>query len=499
MTPLHRAVQSRNVAVVQALIAHGPNISLRDSVGRTASAYARVDMEVTDALCGPLVVPLRDFAMGYGDAAADAACAEVVRRATEVAAEPGVLSAAHVVDSSLDEDGATAVQIAAAHSNAGAVEVLVAAGADVAREDAKGVSAIGWAQIAKSHRLADAVGGVPGDLLPAARRVGEVARGPDAMAVFLAPRPKAALHPTLASSVSDRLAMFGAGVSVIGAEPARALALLRAAPARSALPDRVQLGAGTSESAKQRLALDIWVGKVATTHAVAGKVTAPRPAYLFALHVATRNSALLPAINDVMADAPASSAYGDLPGTRRTLVDFGVLLRESLAALPPWGNQGELYMAAPLTLPRTAVMPGMRVCTSGFVSAVPVWQSAVAAVDEFARRAASPGSVVAEFGGGRGVVFIITRSLTGRAIGRHGFGDAGEVMWVPGATFVVQRWYLGDVIALGQANIRDRTFRIDGEDALAKAVGGKRPLIVAMEEVLPVDSDTEGGYPQNHQ
>merc|ERR1719350_2139239 len=127
-------------------MAHGPNTSLRDSIGRTASAYARVDVAVTDALCGPLVVPLRDFAMGYGDAAADAACAEVVRRAAEAAAEPGVLSAAHVVDSSLDDDGATAVQIAAAHSNAGAVEVLVAAGADVAREDAKEVSAMGRAR-----------------------------------------------------------------------------------------------------------------------------------------------------------------------------------------------------------------------------------------------------------------------------------------------------------------------------------------------------------------
>merc|ERR1712060_202904 len=110
--------------------------------------------------------------------------------------------------------------------------------------------------------------------------------------------------------------------------------------------------------------------KVATAHAVAGKVEAPRPAHLFALHLATRSGSLLPAVNDLLANAPATGAYSDVPGARRALVDFGVLLRDSLASLPLWDNHGELYMAAPRTLPRTVVAPGARVRTSGFVSAV---------------------------------------------------------------------------------------------------------------------------------
>jgi len=496
MTPLHRAAQSRSAAAVQALMAHGANTTLRDRLGRTASAYARVDGAVTDALCGPLVVPLRDFAIGYGDTDVDVACAEVVRRAAEAAAEPGVLSAARVVDSALDDDGATAVQIAAAHGNASAVEVLVVVGADLAKQDEKEVSAIGWAQIAKSHRLADAVGGVLGDHLPATCRVLDVAKGragADAMAVFLAPRPKIAMQPTLASSVADRLAMFGVSVSVVGAEPLRALALLRGAPSRPALPDRIQLGADAGETAKQRLTLDVWAGKVATAHAVAGKVAAPCPSHLFALHVATRNGALLPAINDLMANAPVSEAYGDVPGAQRALVDFGVLLCDALAGLPLWANHGELYMAAPRSLSRQAVVPGTRVRTSGFVSAVPSWQSAVAAVDEFARRAAPAGSEVSEFGSGKGVVFIVTNSVTGRSVGCHGFADDGEVLFAPGATFLVQRWYVGDVVALGQANIRDRTFGIEGEDALARAAAGNRSVIIAMEEISSPACDTEGG------
>merc|ERR1712187_814320 len=155
-----------------------------------------------------------------------------------------------------------------------------------------------------------------------------------------------------------------------------------------------------------------------------------------------------------------------------------------------WDNHGELYMAAPRSLPRTALAPGTRVRTSGFISAVPAWQSAVAAVDEFARRAAVPGSAMPEFGGGKGVVFIVTKSITGRVVGRHGFGDDCEVLFAPGASFVVQRWYQGDVIALGQSNIRDRSFGIESEDAMAKAATGSRALIIAIEEV-PSSNDAD--------
>merc|ERR1712187_250944 len=95
----------------------------------------------------------------------------------------------------------------------------------------------------------------------------------------------------------------------------------------------------------------------------------------------------------------------------------------------------------------------------------------------------APGSVMAEFGGGKGVVFIVTKSITGRVVGGHGFGDDCEVVFAPGASFVVTRWDQGDVVALGQANIRDRTFGIGNEDALAKAATGNRALIITMEEV----------------
>ena len=494
-TPLHRAARSRNAAMVQALVAHGADATTRDAVGRTAAAYARGDAALTDALCGPLVGPLQAFAIGYGDPAADAACAEVVRRAGEAAAEPGVLSATGVLDSALDDAGATAVQMAAAHGNTSAVEGLVAAGADVAREDSKGVSAVAWAQIAKSHRLAAAVGSVPAELVPAAARVAEVVQrgrgGADAMAVFLAPRPAAAMHPALEPCVQHRLVSLGEGVSTVDADPTRIVALLRGAPPRTALPDRIQLGPEADAAARQLLMLDLWATKVATAHAVASGVTAPRPAHLFALHAATRNGLLLRAVNEVLASAPESGAYGDVPGARRGLVDFGVLLRSALGELPLWGGHGELYMAAPRTLPRAEVVPGRTVRAHGFVSAVPAWQTAVATVDELARSAAPRGSVIAEFGGGQGVVFVVTKSVTGRVVGQHAFGDEGEVMFAPGATFVVRRWYRGDIVALGQANIRYRTFGIDGQEAIEATAAGWGPLIVAMEEVAPPPSSCE--------
>ncbi len=62
-------------------------------------------------------------------------------------------------------------------------------------------------------------------------------------------------------------------------------------------------------------------------------------------------------------------------------------------------------------------------------------------------------------------MLLIARAPSARVIGSAGaFEEDTEVLFRPGITFRVARWYRGSVIALGQRNIRDTTFAMSEAD-----------------------------------
>ena len=82
-------------------------------------------------------------------------------------------------------------------------------------------------------------------------------------------------------------------------------------------------------------------------------------------------------------------------------------------------------------------------------------------------------------------MFLI-KSKTGRAV-LNSF-DA-EVIFLPNARFVVSNWYHGNVIALGQENIREHTFAIKEKDdtqrpCLKEMTESDKSLIIELTEVI---------------
>lgn len=82
----------------------------------------------------------------------------------------------------------------------------------------------------------------------------------------------------------------------------------------------------------------------------------------------------------------------------------------------------------------------------------------------------------------RGMVFII-KSSHGKDISRYSrYPVDQEVIFLPGTKFVISNFYVASVIALGQANIRNTTFKITEND-LIKAHNGTSSIIVELQDV----------------
>ena len=77
---------------------------------------------------------------------------------------------------------------------------------------------------------------------------------------------------------------------------------------------------------------------------------------------------------------------------------------------------------------------------------------------------------------------VMIKSKSGRFIGQYSKSPQdSEVVILPGKRYSVTNWYRGDVIALGQSNIREHTFGIKKDD-LEKMIFNNKPLIIEIDE-----------------
>jgi hypothetical protein len=122
---------------------------------------------------------------------------------------------------------------------------------------------------------------------------------------------------------------------------------------------------------------------------------------------------------------------------------------------------GEVFKGIPTPFDRAMYAKGTTICWSAWSSCTKRWSDALNAA-------------------GDGVVFLI-KTHSGRELSVLGAATLDEVLLPPTARFVVTDWYIGDVIALGQANIRTSAFRVT-EASLARATKAGQCVIVELTE-----------------
>lgn len=489
MTPLHVAV-IRGHAAMAALCVHrgGCSAAATDEAGNTPLAYCRggADGEALRRLLqGPATAALLSFATGAGWSSTDVAAARAVLE--RCAGVVGVLSPRAAVDVA-DDNGETPLLAAVVAGHAAAAEALIHVGADPTRVDRAGVPVAAWAAWLRNPRVLQAVAGRDGpsdpSRLPAVAALNAAAArdAPSRMALFVAPPPRATPDDAAtAASVAQMAATALQDKMTIGAARlASARACGEAGPVRrdSATPCgspwRLLEAAAADGKARRPAAATAAEGvpaplvdalvRAAKLSAVrwtaAQCCTALTPVELATLHLHT--SSALPArllASDETSEGGAAAAA------------FAATVDAALRKLPPLAADSETYLACDgVPQLRSALRPGACVTATDALPTTTMWPTAVAALRDFS----AAGTV------------LIVKAATARLVAPFAAQRSAMEAAVPAGTRLrVAAWYRGDVIALGQPNIRHHSFGLtDGaslpERDMARYVASTRPLIIEL-------------------
>jgi ankyrin repeat protein len=471
-TPLHLAVIQGNLDIIRALKQHHAQ-NVTDRYGYTPLMYARDRVEVRKLLVDPLLDAL--MALCKEDALRGVE-AEACRLLQENTGVPGCLEKAQVIDIA-DYDQGTPLLAATIHGKILLVKTFLELHANPRLSNVHGMTPRLFALWSRNLRLQKVLGvdqkenQDPGDDT-ALKRLQKMAgkSALDAQILFLSGCP---LHYTFAndSGILSRMSAF------VNTPMLHTLKL----PLQAQMVDYVYNHPKISSANR------IFDAKVMTVQKVAQGCFLSAQ-HLMALNVYSNNRDLHVSVNygllnqsvDMDADQKAINVSDvELLQTRglwkkqltTPLWEYASTFYQALQVLPLF--QGEVYLGSP-QIARKLYSVGTEFVWNHFVSASTLWKVAVDNVPSFTSNAR------------KGTVFII-KSLTGRCIADYvQFSYDAEVIFLPGTRFRVNKWYHGDVIALGQENIREHTFGVKEQDKerlpLSELMESDKSLIIELVE-----------------
>lgn len=240
----------------------------------------------------------------------------------------------------------------------------------------------------------------------------------------------------------------------------------------------------------------VWHSKCFTVRQIAAGVRKLHPEIapleLMVLCLYTNNSKLSEAVNgsllcaalprqdtarDGGLESSAGAASSGAPLTPN-LKNFTAVLYGALKCKLPVYAGGECFLAGS-GIDRMLYQKGTRFVWNRFVSATTLWKVALENTPSFISKSR------------RGTVLLVKTKREGSAArlvrAFSEFSHDSEVVLLPNTEFLVTNWYHGDVIALGQSNVRASTFLVKELDserlAMEDMKGSDKSLIVEVTEV----------------
>lgn len=440
-TPLHIAVIQGNLPICKVLRSKDANPSIKDKWGNTPVAYSRSGSEIRKVLVAPVLEPLLKLACGSFDKDQERKACAVLEKNTRVS---GFLTATAAIDP-VGIDGSTPLMQAVMHSNFNIVQTLLKLGADPNKANYSGVNSFFWARWLRNPRVLKLVEQVPEQDRDNTLAQIERVKNADAPALFLIDKPA----KTVAFNVSELNKRMGSFINVMYIEQnsdtnSRQLLLDGPRNNQQAFVDSIDPGT-------------LWNCQIHTINAVASNSTTLDPYHHLLINMYTSIPNLAEKLNSAI-------AARNLEAVKH----FGAGLYKGLESLAPF--VGEVYLGAN-GVDRQFYQPGNEFYWPTFMSGSTTWKIAMEAVPDFDNSKK------------RGTMFIV-KSKSGRFVGSYSyFASDAEVIFAVGSKFRVSRWYRGDKICLGQANIREYTFAINDCDELERMCSGDKSLIIELEEV----------------
>ncbi len=473
-TPLHTAVirgsADANSGTTQCLkLLRGRcNALLRDKQGNTAASYCR-DESLRKLLVDPLVEPMMNLSRGTFAGKEQLNAIEILKGINKI--DTGL--DASTLLSLRNNDGHTPLIEAIIYGNQAMIDTYLALDQNVMAQDYSGLDACTWAHIFGNVRLRTRLAQLLNptapltaaqlEAQPAMQSLQLASRDPlEARILFPGARPNAEQLARICSiehthsSIGARMAttvehMHGGAkdhVPTANAEPSKPTPDQATPPAAAKTLVPMENANAFVESLS-------WDAKLFTISKVASYIPGDSrllPSAVAALYM-----------YDSLGQATMQGIASQAPEIR----GYVSVLESAFEQIKPY--EGETYLGVPNLPDRSKFRLGATFRLDTLMSASSSWCVAAEHAPDFSVKR-------------QGVIFII-HGKTGRSIARFSrFTYDMEVLFPVGAAFRVVNWYRGDVICLGQANIREHTFRIK-EEELPRYLSTNAALIIELVQV----------------
>ncbi|XWV25964.1 hypothetical protein QJ857_gp1116 [Tupanvirus soda lake] len=458
-TPMHIAVIQGQKEIVKLLKNAKADCTARDILGNTPLSYCRANEqdEIRQILIEPLYPILLSLARGdFGQTDEKIACEMLMQCCGAI----GCLTKKDAIDI-VGKDGRTPLIEAIINSNHNVAQTLLNMGADPNHIDNNGINSYVWSEWIGNAKIKKLLSYIPEETSIFVQRLKNTAsiNTANAMTLYLSNKPPKPSQELFAGTgIYSRMNNFVMNLSNCMITPKSNLDIFSSWEPTKNLPlvEFIDKNAMVVFNEKNLASSLIWMSKVFTTSLIASGTTNLDPQYIMAIYMYTSNTNLSKIANETLLNNDA------------TFMPYVNILYRAIKQLPK--HKGEVFRGVGNIGDRTKFMVGTEILWPMFTSASTIWKIATENAPDFSTKKKE------------GTIFVI-KSITGRYVGQYSqFSQDTEIIFLPNTKFRVNAWYMGDIIALGQANIRNSTFKIKPED-MDKMVNSNTSLIIELEEL----------------
>jgi ankyrin repeat protein len=350
-----------------------------------------------------------------------------------------------------DEDGNTALFYATVTSNFPMVELLLTLGADANITDREGCSPLFWALHNKVMRLSKLLRQHSNEttILRAQEQCNCTKNNSILCFLGAMAPPYVVMSSTVTFRMNDRVNHI---------TPYYQSRAHPAIPAIPAITCGVIHNLSASPEFKELTETRIWwESKVLVTRKIASGQSILSPEQCMALCLYSNNKVVSMLLSNTDSDI---------------VHQYSNILYSAMKSLPTY--RGETFLGS-AEVDRKLFMKGTEFTWPKFVSSSTLWRVAMENTPSYITKAR------------KGTIFAI-QSKTGRSIGSYSqYPYDAEIVFLPETRFKVTNWYHGNVIALGQANIRDHSYGVKEKDddwlSLAEMIQSDKSLIIEITEI----------------
>jgi ankyrin repeat protein/Mg-chelatase subunit ChlD len=451
-TPLHLAIKHGHIDIVRLLLVHPKgksSLEIKDTDGRLPGYYAHVNGNegiLEEFFTNKLAVILEKVL--WSDFETEKSCADILKKHGE---SLGCYDYDEITKITMGDQGSNILSQALIHGNKYLVSKLLEMNPNMYYSDNYGITPVFWAEYLGYQDL----NLIPNDQVKLMiNRVNKSKNSmQNKMLLSLQPGSLSNMIDYVTTPLSPLLKMSdGYALKVQN----NVLTTLR----KSNSLDHSLLGFLDKlknnkifPDGKQCLEYILWDSKVHSIKLIAsGENSKLQPIHLMALYLYTCNKTIFENVNIALNKWKSDNVWNV----------FISCLYQSISLLPAY--TGEVYRAVNVGFNIEDYAVGNKINWNTFAIGSYEWKNSTELINQK-----------------KGIIFLI-KSLTARNISKYTkYPVDSEVIFLPGTQFVITNHYIASVIALGQANIRNSTYKAKEKD-LVKAANGETCIIVEMEE-----------------